>query len=247
MSLDRTIQIDARIEAALAVIAKLNSSLDGSAQKAGKVGDSLNKGFNKGSGGASGFSEGLGKVGNQIASIGKAVGLMVGSIGLAFKGIQSGLGDVETGLKKYLYDAQSGASKASDAISDLTNGILDNGAAAEMLRKGRGIGFTDDQIGKLAVVGTNLGLISEKGDAAASAMTLLDAVAKGKVKAIYELSPALARMISQDERFKKATTDAGKSQAALNVFMRDYQKILNDTGNVADTSFGRMIRTNCKT
>jgi hypothetical protein len=169
------------------------------------------------------------------------VAIAVGSIGLAIRGVDSGLNDIEKGMKKFLYDSQSGASKASDAISDMTNGILDNGKAAEMLRKGRGIGFSDDQIGKLAKVGVNLGLISENGDAAAGAMNLLDAVAKGKVKSIQEMSPALSRMISQDEHFKAATTDAARSQAAMNAVMKNYQQVLEDTGNVADSSFGRML------
>lgn len=239
--LDRTIVIDASIEAALATIAKLNTTLDTSNQKAEGVGKSLDSGFKNASNGPKGFGDTLSSLGGKITSVGKAVGLMLGSVGVAIHGIESGLGDLDKGLKKYLYDTQSGASAASNAISDLTNGILDNGNAAEMLRKGRGLGITDDQIGKIAKLGTNYGLMSESGNAAAGAMTLLESVAKGRVKAIYDLNPALARMISMDEQFKAATTDSAKSQAALNYVMKNYDKILEDTGNVSDTTFGRMI------
>jgi hypothetical protein len=41
--MERTIVVDANIEQALATIAKLNTNLDVSANKAGAVGDNLNK------------------------------------------------------------------------------------------------------------------------------------------------------------------------------------------------------------
>lgn len=115
------------------------------------------------------------------------------------------------------------------------------GTAAELLRKGRGVGFTDKDLGTLAKLGVNLGLVSKEGDPAAGVMGLFDGVAKGATKSIQQLSPELAKLISNDHAFKTATEGAAKSQAAMNVLLKNAPKLISDMGNVADSSFGRMI------
>jgi len=121
---EREIKLSLQDREVLASLARINSMLSQTQSKADSTGKSIGSAFDPKKFGQ-GMQKGLDSLSSGFKGLGLTIGAVAGSVALSLRGMAHGLDDISKGFKDVLYDMQNGSTKAGDAISDLTNGLID--------------------------------------------------------------------------------------------------------------------------
>ena len=238
----------------LAAIGRINKRLKENQKEADKIGKNLggvtnvlSAGLSKATGAANLFASALGKAGGFVKKLSfdlaKTAALLGGSLFLGFKALTSGLDNLESGIKNILQLRALApmVGRLGKEIQNLDGGLIDMNNISDFIRRGKGIGLSDNQIKKIVQMGAAIGLVSTKVDELRATELILEAVTKGTIDELINVAPALGNIAKAAVEGKKNLTSMGRAALVTKAIIGQFGATMDRTGNVLQSNFAKML------